>query len=258
MRIAVAGGTGVVGRLVVDRLRERGHEVVVLARAEGVDLATGTGLAGRLEGVDAVIDATSVATLKTAEAVEFFGSVTRNLLAEEQRAGVGHHVALSIVGIDGAETGYYAGKVEQERIVKAGPVPWTILRATQFHEFGGQMADRGKLGPIHLVPQMLSAPVAAGEVADLLVDLASGSPKRDTVEIGGPGREQVVDMARRVLRARGSRRAVLPVWVPGAAGRSLRSGDLVPTRADHLGKETFDEWLVRRYPAAGTPAAPLP
>jgi uncharacterized protein YbjT (DUF2867 family) len=235
-----------VGRLVVDRLARAGHEPVVLARSSGVDLTTGEGLAGRLDDVQAVIDVTSVGTLKTAEAVEFFGSVTSNLLAEERRAGVGHHVALSIVGIDDAESGYYAGKVEQERLVRASEVPWTILRATQFHEFAEQMLARGRVGPVVVVPRMLSAPVAASEVADLLVDLAFSEPRRDTVELSGPRQEQVVDMSRRLLRSMGSRRPVVPVTLPGAAGRAMRDGGCLPTRPGSVGTQTFEEWLAQR------------
>jgi uncharacterized protein YbjT (DUF2867 family) len=135
MKVAVAGGTGVVGRHVVDVARERGHDVVVLARAEGVDLTTGAGLAERLVGVDAVVDVTSVGTQKRAEAEAFFGAVTRNL----QAAGAAHVVALSIVGIDDVDTGYYAGKRLQERLLTEGAVPWSVLRATQFHEFAEQV-----------------------------------------------------------------------------------------------------------------------
>lgn len=234
------------GRLVVDRLTRAGHEPVVLTRSSGVDLTTGEGLAGRLVDVRAVIDVTSVGTLRTAEAVDFFAAVTTNLLAEERRAGVAHHVALSIVGIDGAESGYYAGKVEQERLVRASDVPWTILRATQFHEFAEQMLARGRVGPVVLVPRMLSAPVAASEVADLLVDLAFSEPRRDILELSGPRQEQVVDMSRRLLRSSGSHRPLIPVSLPGASGRAMRDGGCLPTRPGLVGAQTFEEWLAQR------------
>ncbi|MEU3473853.1 NAD(P)H-binding protein [Rhodococcus sp. NPDC006774] len=139
MKLAVAGGTGTVGVHVVEVARQRGHEVVVLSRSAGVDLVSGSGLSDALAGVDAVVDVASTQTISAKESMSFFAAVTRNLLTAEGAAGVGHHVALSIVGIDRAPHSYYAGKVEQERIIRAGTVPWTILRATQFHEFAGQI-----------------------------------------------------------------------------------------------------------------------
>jgi len=246
MRIAVAGGTGLVGRMVVDAARERGHEAVVLARSEGVDLTTGAGLVERLAGVDAVIDTTNVATQKRAEAEAFFGGVTRTLLAVEAAAGVGHHVALSIVGIDDVDSGYYAGKRLQERLTADGPVPWTVLRATQFHEFAEQVLSFVTVGPFSLVPRMLSQPVAAREVAEALVVLAEGDPVGRAPELAGPDRLQMVDLARRLSRARGLGRRVVPVRLPGAAGKAMRSGALTPTGDGPRGRVTFDEWLTAR------------
>ena len=244
MKIAVAGGTGLVGRMVVDAARERGHEVVVLARAEGVDLTTGAGLTERLAGVDAVIDTTNVGTQKRAEAEAFFGGVTRTLLAAETEAGVGHHVALSIVGIDDVDTGYYAGKRLQELVLAEGEVPWSVLRATQFHEFAEQVLHFVTVGPVSVVPRMLSQPVAAREVAQALVELAEGGPVGQAPELAGPDRLQMVDLARRVSRARGLGRRVVPVRLPGAAGRAMRSGALVPAGDGPRGRVTFDEWLA--------------
>lgn len=244
MKIAVAGGTGLVGRLVVDAARERGHDVVVLARAEGVDLTTGAGLTGRLAGVDAVIDATNKVAHKRAEAEAFFGGVTRTLLAAESEAGVGHHVALSIVGIDDVASDYYAGKRLQERLIVEGAVPWTVLRATQFHEFAEQALGFVRIGPFSFVPRMLSQPVAAREVAQALVDLAEGPPAGRAPELAGPERLQMVDLARRFSKARGLGRRVVPVRLPGAAGKAMRSGALVPASDGQRGRTTFTEWLA--------------
>lgn len=238
MKIAVAGGTGVVGRHVVDVARERGHDVVVLARAEGVDLTTGAGLAERLVGVAAVVDVTSVATQKRAEAEEFFGAVTRHL----QAAGAAHVVALSIVGIDDVDTGYYAGKRLQERLLAEGDVPWSVLRATQFHEFAEQALHFVRVGPFSLVPRMLSQPVAAREVAEALVDLAETGPSGRVPDLAGPERHDMVDLARRVAAGR----RVVPVRVPGQAGRAMRSGALCPTGDGPRGRITFDAWLASR------------
>ena len=248
MRLAVAGGSGLVGRLVVEVARRRSHEVVVLARSEGVDLTTGTGLADRLIGVDAVIDVTNHGSQKRSEAEGFFGSVTRTLLAAEAAAGVRHHVVLSIVGIDDVDTGYYAGKRLQERLVaqdsQEDPVPWSVLRATQFHEFALQALGFVTLGPFSLVPRMLSQPVAAREVADALVVVAEGEPVGRAADLAGPEQHQVVDLARRVSRARGLGRRVVPVRLPGTAGAAMRSGALTPSEDGPRGRVTFEEWLA--------------
>ncbi|MBN9195938.1 MAG: NAD(P)H-binding protein, partial [Microbacterium sp.] len=199
MRIAVAGGTGTVGRHVVAVARERGHEAVVLSRAAGVDVSTGDGLDAALAGVDVVIDVTSVATTKASVAEHFFETATRRLLGAERRHGVAHHIALSIVGIDrrGEASGYYAGKIAQERAVATDEVPWTLLRATQFHEFARQMFERGRIGPVVVVPAMRSQPVAAREVAERLVALAEGSPAGRVRDLGGPRVERMSELSRR-------------------------------------------------------------
>jgi uncharacterized protein YbjT (DUF2867 family) len=243
MRIAVAGGTGVLGRRVVEVAGQRGHEVVVLTRSEGVDLTSGAGLAERLAGVAAVVDATSTQTQSKAKAEEFFGAVTRNLLEAEQAAGVGHHVAVSIVGIDDVPSGYYQGKLLQERLVAEGPVPWSILRATQFHEFAEQALGFVRVGPFSLVPKMLSQPVAAVEVAEALVDLAESGAAGRVPDLAGPEPLQMVELARRVSEARGLGRRVVGLRVPGAMGRGLRSGDLVPRTDGPRGRISFTDWL---------------
>ncbi|MDR5699659.1 SDR family oxidoreductase [Agromyces aerolatus] len=245
MKIAVAGGTGAVGRHVVERVRELGHEAVVLTRSAGVDLVTGTGLAGALDGVDAVIDVASVQTQSAAKSREFFGAVTRNLLAAEAAAGVRHHVALSIVGTDLAPEGYYAGKQLQEQLVEQGAVPWTILRATQFFDFPAQILSQTTFGPIALVPKTRSQPIAAREVAVRLVDLATDAPAGRARDLAGPREERMADLARRLLAASGKRTRVLEFPLPGVFGRALRNGTLLPAPgAADLGTQTFDEWLA--------------
>ncbi|WP_148612290.1 SDR family oxidoreductase [Nocardioides rubriscoriae] len=243
MKVAVAGATGVVGRHVVDVATGRGHEVVPLVRSVGVDLTTGEGLEGRLAGVDAVVDVTSMPTQDRAEAERFFGGVTRSLVAAEQTAGVGHHVALSIVGIDDVPSGYYAGKRLQERLLADGDQPWSVLRATQFHEFAEQVLHFVRLGPVSVVPRMTSQPVAAREVAEALVDLVEVGPSGRVPDLAGPEVLAMHRLARRVSRARGLRRLVVAVPVPGAAGRGMRDGSLTPSGAGSRGRTTFDEWL---------------
>ncbi|WP_341926549.1 3-beta hydroxysteroid dehydrogenase [Nocardioides psychrotolerans] len=244
MRIGVAGVTGVVGAYVEQVARERGHEVVGLARSLGVDLTTGAGLAERLVGVDAVVDVTSIATQKRRDAEPFFGGVTRTLLEAEQGAGVAHHVALSIVGIDRVPTGYYQGKLHQEQVVVAGAVPWSILRATQFHEFAQQALGFARLGPVSLVPRMQSQPVAAVEVAQALVDLVEAGPAGRAADLAGPEVHQMTDLARRVSQARGPHRRVIAVRLPGAAGAAMRDGGLLPVEDGPRGSLTFDAWLA--------------
>ena len=240
-RIAVAGGTGVVGQHVVDRIRALGHEPVVLARSTGVDVTTGAGLAVALDGVDAVVDATNVTTVARSKAVRFFETATTNLLAAEQAAGVRHHVVLSIVGIDRVDFGYCIGKRRQEEVALAGPVPTSVLRATQFHEFAAQLLDRG--GPVALVPTMLSQPVAAREVGEALTDLALGEPAGLVPELAGPEQRGMADLVRRVRDARGSRRPVLSMRLPGRVGAAKANGGLLPTGDGPRGRQTFAEWL---------------
>ncbi|MBY6363088.1 SDR family oxidoreductase [Rhodococcoides corynebacterioides] len=244
MRIAVAGGTGTTGRRVVDHVRDAGHEAVVLSRSAGIDLTAPSGaLDDALTGAAAVIDASNVPTLSRSTSERFFGAVTRTLLDAESRVGVGHHVALSIVGSDRVDSGYYAGKRLQEKLVRESDVPWTVVRATQFHEFTDQTLAMTR-GPIAVVPVMRSRPVAVDEVAAFLVEVAAATPRRAVVEIAGPAPESQVDLARRVLRARGSRRLVLPVRMPGSAGRGMATGALLPTGEFRRGEQDFASWLA--------------
>ncbi|MFL6059770.1 MAG: SDR family oxidoreductase [Marmoricola sp.] len=246
LKVAVAGGTGVVGTETVRVLEARGHEPVVLARATGVDLVSGDGLGERLEGVDAVVDVTSTATTSARTARRFFTTATGHLLTAGAAAGVGHHVLLSIVGIDDNPFGYYRGKVAQEQAVRSGPVPWTIVRAPQFHEFAAQMIERASFGPLVVVPRMLSAPMAAAEVAGVLVDHLEAGPSGDAPEIAGPRTEEMPDLVRRLLAHRGSRQRAVAARIPGKAGRMMRSGALVPDHPGTVGTQTFDQWLAQR------------
>jgi uncharacterized protein YbjT (DUF2867 family) len=244
MRVAVVGGTGVVGRHAVAVLRGRGHEVRVLSRSAGVDVRTGRGLPAALDGVGAVVDVANVATTRRAAATGFFTAVTEHLLDAGRRAGVGHHVVLSIVGIDDVDTGYYAGKRRQEALALAGGVPASVLRATQFHEFAAQMLDRLRLGPVAFVPRMRTQPVAAREVGEALADLAVGPAVGRAPDLGGPEVHTVADLVGRVLRARGERVRLVPFPVPGRAGRAMAGSGLLPGPDARRGRTTFEEWLT--------------
>lgn len=243
MRIAVAGGTGVVGRYVVEVARERGHDVVILARSSGVDVITGSGLSGVLAGTNAVVDCTNVMTLSADKSRAFFETATCNLLAAEEANGVGHHVALSIVGIDGLDASYYAGKLAQERAVATGRVPSTIVRAVQFHEFVGQMLARMK-GPVTVLPKMLMRPVAAREVGEYMVTVAEGDAAGRATDLVGPRDERLADLARRQLAFDGIRHRVVESRIPGAYGKGLASGRLRGAEPRLEGKLTFDDWLT--------------
>ena len=244
MKIAVAGGTGVAGRLVVEELRERGQDTVTLSRAAGVDLLTGAGLDDALTGVDAIVDASNVTTMSRAVSVDFFERAGRNLAAAARKAGVRHLVSLSIVGVDRVRNPYYAGKLRQEEIVRDGSVPWTILRATQFHEFAAQIYQRAAIGPVHLAPRMRTQPVAAAEVGARLVELAGAGPAGRVRDLAGPREESLVRMVRAYAHARGSRAWIPAIPLPGAGGRAQRDGSLLPTGDAQLGRQTFDEWLA--------------
>jgi uncharacterized protein YbjT (DUF2867 family) len=243
VRIAVAGGTGLTGGHVVSIARRRGHDVVSLSRREGVDLVSGAGLREAVAGAETVIDVSNVNSGKTDVAVSFFAGATRNLLSAEARSKVSHHIALTIVGADAAPDGYYAGKLSQERIIEAGDVPWTILRATQFHEYASFMFGVVKAGPLHAAPRARVQPIAVREVAEHLVGLAEAGPAGRVTELAGPREESLSRMVRAYARAIGHRSPLPEISLPGAIGRAQRNGSLLPGPGAVLGVQTFDEWL---------------
>jgi uncharacterized protein YbjT (DUF2867 family) len=248
MRIAVAGGTGTVGRHVMAVASEHGHDMVSISRSEGVDLVNGRGLYQALEGVDTIIDVSGIQTVSTKKAVDFFTNATQNLLAAEKKAGVKHHVALSIVGIDKATSGLYAGKLVQEDEVRHGGIPWTLLRSTQFHEFVPMAVKAASVGPLVFVPTMFTQPVAAKEVAEALVDAAETGPKGRLPDLGGPRTEQLKGLVAAYLRRTRQKKRIVPLHVPGPMGKAMRKGGLIPAAGAAVGRQTFLEWLD----AAGT------
>jgi uncharacterized protein YbjT (DUF2867 family) len=245
MRIAVAGGTGLVGRYVVAELRAAGHDPVLLTRSAGADVITGDGLDTALDGAAALIDVTNTATMSGRKSVAFFTAGTGNLLAAGRRAGVQHHVVLSIVGTGrpGMGSGYNAGKVAQEALVRRSGMPFSIMRATQFHQFIPELLDRIP-GPVLVVPRLRIQPVAACEVAAALAALAAGPPAGMAPEMAGPEPAELAGLARQLSRVRGSRRPVLPVRVPGAAGRAMAAGAMLPAGPGLRGTQTFADWLA--------------
>jgi uncharacterized protein YbjT (DUF2867 family) len=244
VRIAIAGSTGTVGRHVHRIATDRGHEVVALARSEGHDLDHGPLPAAVLEGVDTIVDVSGIQTLSRHRSRRFFERVSANLQRAGIEAGVGHLVALSIVGIDGVDAAYYGGKLAHERAVQRGALPHTLLRAAQFHEFAEQTLVRGKIGPITVVPAARVRPVAAHEVAEHLVTLAEGAPAGRARDLTGPRDELLIDMVRALLDARGIRRITLEMRLPGSFGRAMSSGRLRGHANAERGTVTFAEWLA--------------
>jgi uncharacterized protein YbjT (DUF2867 family) len=247
VRIAVAGGTGLVGRHTIDSLTRDGHETVSLSRSNGIDLTIGSGLDDALVGVDAVIDVTNTPAMDAAQTRAFFGGVTEHLLAAEQRAGVSHHVMLSIVGIDDIEGNpHYAGKQRQEQLVSSGPVPFTIQRATQFHEFAEMVVSWTRENDKAVVPPLLIQPVAAADVAAVLAELALGPPLGRAPDLAGPATEDLVDMARRALTARDEQIRLVPSWNDGPFGVAMAGNVLLPGDGARIAPTTFNAWLDRR------------
>ena len=243
MLIVVAGGTGTIGTEVVRCAAARGHEVRVLSRSAGADVRAGAGLAEAVAGADVVVDVLGIPTLSTRVATGFFLRTTANLLSAERTAGVGHHLALSIVGVDRAPYGYFGAKWAQEQAVEGGGVPWTIQRATQFHDFAAQMFARTGLGPVHPVSRMRTQPISLGEVAERLVDDAEAGPRGRVRDIAGPREEDLAEMTRAWARRTG-RRAWMPrIVVPEGFGRAMRDGSVLPGPEADLGSVTFAQWL---------------
>lgn len=244
MRMAVAGGTGVVGTYVVQSAEAAGHTIVVLSRSSGVDLRRHEGLASALEGVEVIIDTANTNTTNRAKATAFFTEVTGRLQAVGATQGVARMITLSIVGIDRVGFGYYRAKLAQEAAALHGPVPATIVRATQFHEFPAQVLGRSRLGPIAVVPIMRIQPIAARFVGQFLVETATEAPSEHIVEIAGPEQEDLVELARRMVSQRGLHLVVLPLPMPGAAGRAMRHGGQLPLAGVRTGGPSFTDWLA--------------
>jgi len=244
MRIAVAGGTGRVGRHVVDVLKERGHEPVSISRANGVDVITGEGLAEALAGAQVIIDTATSPSPDEQSATEFFTTETRNLQQEGERAGVKRIVVVSIVNTDRMTEGYGVAKVAHEKAMLAGPIPVRILRATQFHEFVQQLVDWGRDGDVSHVWKMQTQLVAARSVAEALVDLAldDAASNGQISEIAGPRPENLAQMARLLVQHSGESLRIQEDDAPFDA-EAYASGTALPGPNAKLAGPTFEEWL---------------
>ena len=261
MKIVVIGGTGLIGSKVVARLTEHGHEAIPASPRLGINTITGEGLAAALDGASVVVDVSNSPSFDHAPALEFFETSTRNLLAAESAAGVGHHVALSVVGTNelseagDPETtiaGYFRAKAMQEDLIRASSVPYTIVHATQFFEFIKSIADSATHGTTVRVPPVQFQPIAAEDVARAVARAAVGAPVNGIVEVGGPDRLRFDDVIRRALAAQNDPREV--VTDPDATyfGASVDERTLVPGNGARLGEIRLDDWL--REAAAAAPA----
>ncbi|MEU1708188.1 NAD(P)H-binding protein [Streptomyces sp. NPDC005706] len=244
MRIAVAGATGNIGARTAAALEQAAHEVVRISRSLGVDLITGDNLDAALTGVDVVVDATSHEAADRDDAVAYFGTATRNLLDAEERAGVRHHVLLSIVGIDRVEgNAHYAGKREQERLVTQSPVPWTIVPFTQFQDFAATVTGWTEQDGIAPIPPLLIQPIAPADVAGILAEIATGTPQGRYRDVAGPEPQDLVDMARRTNDARRHTVKLVPTW-SSILGPEMAGNVLMPGEGARIAPTTFDEWLT--------------
>ena len=244
MKIVVIGGTGLIGSKVVEKLAAHGHEAVPAAPDTGVNTLTGEGLAAVLKNASVVVDVSNSPSFEDQAVMEFFRTSTGNLLAEGAKAGVRHHVALSVVGTERLqESGYMRAKLAQEKLIKDSGIPYSIVHATQFFEFFKQIADAATDGNQVRVPPVFIQPIAAGDVATAVAKVAVGQPLNGMVEVGGPERLRFDEFIRRGLRARNDSRDV--VVDPNARYFGIRPGELslVASGEASIGEIRFDDWL---------------
>ncbi len=244
MKIVVIGGTGLIGSKLVQKLRERGHDVLAAAPSTGVNSITREGLAQAMDGTDIVVDVANAPSWEDKAVLEFFETSSRNLLAAEAAAGVRHHVALSIVGTERLpENGYFRAKVAQENIIKASGIPYTILRATQFFEFVGGIAQSATVGEEIRVSPALIQPLASDDVVAALADVTLDAPINGTVEVAGPEAMPLDELVRRFLRATQDTRKVVPDVHARYFGAILDDQSLTPGKTPRLGAIRFEDWL---------------
>jgi uncharacterized protein YbjT (DUF2867 family) len=247
MKIVVIGGTGLIGSKLVKVLRQRGQEVLAASPDSGVNTLTGEGLPAALAGTQVVVDLANSPSFEDAAVLEFFETAGRNLLSAEAAAGVGHHLALSVVGSDRLpDSGYLRAKMAQERIIKASGIPYTILRSTQFFEFMSRAADSFSDGKTIRVPPALVQPIFSDDVVAALADLAVGQPANEILEVAGPEKVRFDEIIRRVLETKHDPREVTTDVHARYFGTELNDQSLVPgSSAPRIGATRFESWLTR-------------
>ncbi|MBI4779689.1 MAG: SDR family oxidoreductase [Oscillatoriophycideae cyanobacterium NC_groundwater_1537_Pr4_S-0.65um_50_18] len=251
MKIVVIGGTGLIGTKLVKNLRQLGHEVVAASPRSGVNTITGEGLAEALAGAQVVVDVANSPSFEDKAVLEFFETSGRNLLAAEAIAGVGHHVALSVVNADRLpDSGYMRAKVAQEKLIQESKIPYTILRATQFFEFLSGIAKSGTVGEtVHLSPALVQ-PIASDDVAAGLTKITVGVPLNGTIEVAGPEKFRLDELVQRFLSASQDTRKVVTDIHARYFGIELNDYSLTPGDKPRIGSTNFDQWLDRQAKAA--------
>jgi uncharacterized protein YbjT (DUF2867 family) len=250
MKIVVIGGTGLVGSKVVEKLKHKRHEVIAAALNTGVNTITGEGLKEAMAGAQVVIDLENSPSFEDKAVLEFFETSGRNLLAAEAAAGVRHHVALSIVGIDRSDNGYFRAKVAQEKLITTSGISYTIIRSTQFLDFLGAVAASSADGNTVKISPGLFQPIAADDVASIVADVAVATPRNGIVEIAGPERAPFNEIVARYLKAVGDPREVVSDPEARYFGGRVEEHSLVPLGEARLGRIGFEEWLHRSQAAA--------
>lgn len=246
MKIVVIGGSGLSGKKLVSVLGERGHQVVAASPSSGVNTVTGEGLGSVLVDADVVVDVTNSPSFEDAAVLEFFEKSSRNLLAAEADASVGHHVVLSVVGADRLpDSGYMRAKVDQEQLIKSAEIPYTILRATQFFEFIGVIAQSATEGQTVRLPSAFIQPVLSDDVVTALVDITLGEPANGIVELAGPDRLRFDQLINRFLSANHDTRQVVADNHARYFGAKLNEQSLVPEGNSPIGSTRFEDWLNR-------------
>jgi uncharacterized protein YbjT (DUF2867 family) len=249
MKIVVIGGSGLIGTKLVNKLRELGHEVVAASPTSGVNTITGEGLAEALAGAQVVVDVANSPSFEDKAVLAFFETSGRNLLAAEAAAGVGHHVALSVVGTDRLlQSGYFRAKMAQEDLIKASKVPYTILRSTQFFDFMGGIAQSATDGQTVRLSPALMQPVVSDDVAAALADVTLGAPVNGTIELAGPEQFRLDELVRRFLSANQDARQVIPDVHARYFGAELNDHSLVPGDNPRIAPTRFEDWLSRSRP----------
>jgi uncharacterized protein YbjT (DUF2867 family) len=244
MKIVVVGGTGLIGSKVVEKLRAHAYEIVAASPNTGVNTLTGEGLADALKGASVVVDVSNSPSWEDNAVMKFFETSTRNLLTYEAAAGVGHHVALSVVGTERLlESGYFRAKLAQENLIKSSSIPYSIVRATQFFEFIKGIADLSTEGNTIRLPSAFIQPMAADDVASAVCRVALSSPLNGTVEIGGPEKFHLDELVRRALAARNDPREVVADPQARYYGIKVSDNSLVPGSGAQLGEMHLEDWL---------------
>ena len=247
MKIVVIGGTGLIGSKLVTKLSALGHQAVAAAPNTGVNTLTGEGLAEVLVGAQVVVDVSNSPSFADDDVMKFFDTSTRNLLTYETAAGVGHHVALSIVGSDRLpQSGYMRAKIAQEKLIKDGPIPYTIIHATQFFEFTKRIADEATRDNRVYLPPVLFQPIAGDDVASALCRVATSSPLKGTIEIAGPKAFRFDELIRQRLAPLNDAREVIADPHARYFGAELSENSLVPVGDAQLGETSFEEWLANQ------------